>query len=84
MPCLMLPPTLSSVQLSPLYPLTPLPPTPRAELRERVKSALLAKAQGEGLKKAEYNFDSYMLTGEGAFRVLGPVSLGAHQLWDVF
>ncbi|KIZ00486.1 cytochrome c oxidase subunit II [Monoraphidium neglectum] len=36
--------------------------TLRAELRERVKTALLEKAAGEGLKTAEYNFDSYMLT----------------------
>jgi hypothetical protein len=30
-----------------------------------VKTALLEKAAGEGLKTAEYNFDSYMLTGWG-------------------
>jgi hypothetical protein len=35
----------------------------RAELRERVKAALLDKARGEGFQKAEFNFDSYMLTG---------------------
>lgn len=37
-------------------------PSFRAELRDRIKAALLEKAQGEGVKKAEYNFDSYMLT----------------------
>ncbi|GBF89637.1 cytochrome c oxidase subunit II [Raphidocelis subcapitata] len=37
-------------------------PNFRAELRDRVKAALLAKANGEGLKTAEYSFDSYMLT----------------------
>lgn len=37
----------------------------RAELRERVKKTLLEKAATEGLKKAEYSFDSYMLTGGG-------------------
>lgn len=34
----------------------------RAELRDRVKAALIAKANAGGLQKAEYNFDSYMLT----------------------
>ncbi len=42
----------------------PPPPKSRTELRERVKAALLAKAQSEPTQTAEYNFDSYMVVGE--------------------
>jgi hypothetical protein len=39
-------------------------PSFRRELRKRVTDALIAKGREEGTKTAEYNFDSYMLTGE--------------------
>jgi len=37
-------------------------PSFRKELRKRVTDALIAKGREEGPKKAQYNFDSYMLT----------------------
>lgn len=39
-------------------------PSFRKELRKRVTDALIAKGREEGPKVAEYNFDSYMLTGK--------------------
>lgn len=38
-------------------------PSFRKELRKRVTDALIAKGREEGPRTAEYNFDSYMLTG---------------------
>lgn len=44
-------------------------PSFRKELRKRVTDALIAKGREEGPRTAEYNFDSYMLTGVCVVRV---------------